>query len=98
VKARGKDTTRKTTKTVGEWVDNIKMDLGEIGWGGVDWIGLAQDRDKWRAVVNGLMNFRFPYNVGNLSSGYTTPGLLSSAQLHREREREREREKMLISF
>jgi hypothetical protein len=31
------------------WVDNIKMDLLEIGWGGVDWIGLAQDRDKWRA-------------------------------------------------
>jgi hypothetical protein len=34
------------------WVDNIKMDLGEIGWGGVDWIGLAQDMDKWTAVVN----------------------------------------------
>jgi hypothetical protein len=33
-------------------VDNIKMDLLEIGWGGVDWIGLAQDRDKWRALVN----------------------------------------------
>jgi hypothetical protein len=33
------------------WVDNIKMDLLEIGWGGVDWIGLAQDRDKWRALV-----------------------------------------------
>jgi hypothetical protein len=33
-------------------VDNIKMDLGEIGWSGVDWIGLAQDRDKWRALVN----------------------------------------------
>jgi hypothetical protein len=34
------------------WVDNIKMDLLETGWGGVDWIGLAQDRDKWRALVN----------------------------------------------
>jgi hypothetical protein len=34
------------------WVDNIKMDLLEIGWGGVDWIGLTQDRDKWRALVN----------------------------------------------
>jgi hypothetical protein len=42
------------------WVDNIKMDLLEIGWGGVDWIGLAQDRDKWRALVNGVMNLRVP--------------------------------------
>jgi hypothetical protein len=40
------------------WVDNIKMDLLEIGWGGVDWIGLAQDRDKWRALVNAVMNLR----------------------------------------
>jgi hypothetical protein len=31
---------------------NIRMDLGEVGWGGVDWIGLAQDRDRWRALVN----------------------------------------------
>jgi hypothetical protein len=42
------------------WVDNIKMDLLEIGWGGVDWIGLAQDRDKWRALVNAVMNHRVP--------------------------------------
>jgi hypothetical protein len=34
------------------WVDNIKMDLGEVGWGDVDWIGLAKDRNRWRAVVN----------------------------------------------
>jgi hypothetical protein len=40
------------------WVDNIKMYLLEIGWGVVDWIGLAQDRDKWRAVVNAAMNLR----------------------------------------
>jgi hypothetical protein len=33
------------------WVDNIKMDLGEVGWGGVDWIGLAEDRYRWRAVM-----------------------------------------------
>jgi hypothetical protein len=42
------------------WVDNIKTDLLEIGWGGVDWIGLAQDRDKWRALVNVVMNLRVP--------------------------------------
>jgi hypothetical protein len=42
------------------WVDSIKMDLLEIGWGGVDWIGLAQDRDKWRALVNMVMNLRVP--------------------------------------
>jgi hypothetical protein len=41
-------------------VNKIKMDLGEIGWGDVDWIGLAQDRDKWRAFVNAVMNLRFP--------------------------------------
>jgi hypothetical protein len=42
------------------WVDNIKMDLGEIGWGGVDWNGLVQDRDKWRALVNSVMNLLVP--------------------------------------
>jgi hypothetical protein len=42
------------------WVDNIKMDLSDIGWGDVDWIGLAQDRDKWRAPVNAVMNLRVP--------------------------------------
>jgi hypothetical protein len=42
------------------WVDNIKIDLLEIGWGDVDWIGLAQDGDKWRALVNAVMNLRVP--------------------------------------
>jgi hypothetical protein len=42
------------------WVDNIKMYLLEIGWGAVDWIGLAQDRHKWRAPVNAVMNLRVP--------------------------------------
>jgi hypothetical protein len=36
------------------------MDIGEIGWGGVDWIGLAQDRDRWKALVNAVMNLRVP--------------------------------------
>jgi hypothetical protein len=40
-----------------KWVDNI---LGEVRWGGVDWIGLAQDRDKWRALVNAVMNLWVP--------------------------------------
>jgi hypothetical protein len=38
------------------WVDNIKTDLLEIGWGDMYWIGLAQDTDKWRALVNAVMN------------------------------------------
>jgi hypothetical protein len=38
------------------WVDNIKMDLGEIGWDGMDSIILAQDRDRWRALVNAVLN------------------------------------------
>jgi hypothetical protein len=42
------------------WVDNIKMDLREVGWGGMDWIDLAQDRDQWRALVNTVMNFLIP--------------------------------------
>jgi hypothetical protein len=38
------------------WVDNIRMDLVEVGWGDVDWIGLAQDRNRWRALVNSVLN------------------------------------------
>jgi hypothetical protein len=37
-------------------VDNIRIDLGEVGWGDVDWIGLAKDRNRWRAVVNSVLN------------------------------------------
>jgi hypothetical protein len=42
------------------WEDNNKMDLQELEWGDVDWIGLAQDRDSWRALVNVVMNLRVP--------------------------------------
>jgi hypothetical protein len=42
------------------WVDNIRMDLGEVGWGYVDWIGLAKDRNRWRALVNSVLNLRVP--------------------------------------
>jgi hypothetical protein len=42
------------------WEDIIKMDLREVGWGGMDWINLAQDMDRWRALVNAVMNLRVP--------------------------------------
>jgi hypothetical protein len=42
------------------WVDNITMDLRAIGWVGMEWIDLAQDRDQWRALVNTVMNLRVP--------------------------------------
>jgi hypothetical protein len=41
-------------------VDNIKLDLGQIGWDGVDWIDMAQDMDQWRALVNMVLNLRVP--------------------------------------
>jgi hypothetical protein len=64
-------------------VDNIKIDLAETGLGGVDWIDMAQERDKWRAFMNAVMNLWVQKNAGKLSSGYTAVGLLSGAQLHR---------------
>jgi hypothetical protein len=42
------------------WEDNIRMDLREIGWCGMDWIDLAQDKDQWRTLVNTIMNLRVP--------------------------------------
>jgi hypothetical protein len=42
------------------WVYNIRTGLGEVGWGDVDWIGLAQDRNRWRALVNSVLNLRVP--------------------------------------
>jgi hypothetical protein len=55
------------------------MDLGNIGWGGMDWIGLAQDRDQWKAVVNVVMNF---WSAGKFLSSCTTGGLSRRDQLH----------------
>jgi hypothetical protein len=65
------------------WVDNFKMDLAEMGLSNVDWIDLAQDRDKCRSLVNAVMNPQFPYTVAELSSGYRTCGFSCSAQLHK---------------
>jgi hypothetical protein len=48
----------------------------------VDWIDVAPDMGKWRALVNAVMNLRVPHNAGKLSSGFTTGGLTSIAQLH----------------
>jgi hypothetical protein len=42
------------------WVDNIRMDLVEVGWGNVDWIGVAKDRNRWRALVNSVLNLQVP--------------------------------------
>jgi hypothetical protein len=42
------------------WMDNIRMDLGEVGWGDVDWIDLAKNRNRWRALVNSVLNLRVP--------------------------------------
>jgi hypothetical protein len=42
------------------WVNNIRMDLGDVGWSDIGWNGLAQDRNKWRALVNSVLNLRVP--------------------------------------
>jgi hypothetical protein len=42
------------------WVDNVRIDLGEIRWDDVDWIDVAEDRDQWRSLVNTILNFRVP--------------------------------------
>ena len=48
-----------------KWEDNIKMNLQEVGCGDMDWIDLVQDMDRWRALVNAVMNLRVLYSVGN---------------------------------
>jgi hypothetical protein len=52
-------------------VDDIKVDLRELGWGGTEWINLAQDRNQWRVLVNKVMNLRVPYNASKFLSDCT---------------------------
>jgi hypothetical protein len=79
-KPEGKRALRRPRR---RWLDNIRMDLGEVVWGDVDRIGPAQDRNRWRALVNSVLNLRVPRNAGKLLSGLTSSGLSSSAQIHR---------------
>jgi hypothetical protein len=55
---RNPEANRPLERLRSRWENNIKMNLREVGWGGVDWIDLAQDRDHWRALVNTLLNLR----------------------------------------
>ena len=66
----GKPEVRKPLgRTRRRWEDNIKMDLQEVGCGCMEWIELAQDRERWRALVSVVMNLRVPKNVGNFLTG-----------------------------
>jgi hypothetical protein len=56
------------------WVDNIKMYHREIGWDGMDWIDLAQDRDQWSALLIAVMKRRLPSNAGKYLSSCTIGG------------------------
>jgi hypothetical protein len=64
-------------------VDDVKMGVGEIAWGDLDWFGLPQDREKWRALVNAAMVLWVPQHSGKLSSGNTSGGNSMGSQLHR---------------
>jgi hypothetical protein len=56
----GKPEGKRPLRPRHRWVNNIRMDLGEVGWGDVDWIGLAQDRNRCRAFVNSVLNLQVP--------------------------------------
>jgi hypothetical protein len=62
--------------------DNIKMDLWEIGLKGVNWIHVSQDRDRWRALLDTVMNLRVPYKAGNFLTSATTVSFSGRTLLH----------------
>jgi hypothetical protein len=62
------DRKRPLGRPTRSWEDNIEVDLREIRWHFMEFIYLAQDRDQWRALVNTVINFRVPYNVGKFMS------------------------------
>jgi hypothetical protein len=63
------------------WVNSIEMYLRMRGWGGMDWIDLAVDRDQWRTLVNTVMNVLVPSDVGKFLSGFTTGSFSRRVQL-----------------
>ena len=65
-KPEGKRPLRKPRR---KWEDNIKIDIQEVGCGDMDLFDLAQDMDRWRALMNALINLRVPYNAGNFLTG-----------------------------
>jgi hypothetical protein len=64
-------------------VDNIKIDVKEIRWDGMDWIDLAQDREQLQALVNTVMNLRIPQNAGKFLSSCTTDSFSGKTQLRK---------------
>jgi hypothetical protein len=64
------------------YADDIKMDLREIGWGIMDWIDLAQDRDQWRPLVKTVLNFGDSQNIWKFLSSFTAGSLSRRTQLH----------------
>ena len=64
------------------WEDNIMIDLQEVGCGSVDWIGLAQNRDRWQALVNVILKLWVPYNVKNFLTGWKSVSFSRRTLLH----------------
>jgi hypothetical protein len=64
-------------------VDNTEIDFREIGWDGMDWIDLAQDRGQWRALVSTMMNLQVPKSAGKFLSSCTIGGFSRRAQLRK---------------
>jgi hypothetical protein len=75
------DGNRPLGRTTRRWVDKVKLDLRQTGRGVMDWIGLAQDRDQWRALVNTVMNLRVPQIAGKFLSSFTSDVLSRRDQL-----------------